>query len=117
MKVGPSPLALEGRKFAVLIRAHFRRGGYHVQFNAVSAEALREAQRRPEEHRGLLVRVAGYANFIFFRPGRLNVLNSRPKGFRVEEAWGTFSPSEQPGFGPRWVSFTGSSPASWGLGP
>jgi len=47
-----------------LIRTYFRLGGHHVQFNVVSAEVLREAQRRPEEHRGLLVRVAGYTDYF-----------------------------------------------------
>ncbi len=63
-----SPKALEGeeglRKFVALIRTYFRLGGHHVQFNVVSAEVLREAQRRPEEHRGLLVRVAGYTDYF-----------------------------------------------------
>jgi formate C-acetyltransferase len=63
-----SPVALEGeeglRKFVALIRTYFRLGGHHVQFNVVSAEVLREAQERPEEHRGLLVRVAGYTDYF-----------------------------------------------------
>lgn len=32
-----------------------------MQFNCISSDVLREAQRRPEEHRDLLVRVAGYS--------------------------------------------------------
>lgn len=63
-----SPQALSGeediRKFARLIRTYFTLGGHHVQFNVVSAETLREAQRRPEEYRGLLVRVAGYSDYF-----------------------------------------------------
>ncbi len=63
-----SPKILEGeeslRKLAGLVRAYFRMGGHHVQFNVVSAETLRSAQADPEGHRGLLVRVAGYSDYF-----------------------------------------------------
>ncbi|MBC7104454.1 MAG: hypothetical protein H5T97_00780, partial [Firmicutes bacterium] len=52
------------RKFARLVRTYFTLGGHHVQFNVVSARTLREAQRKPEEYRGLLVRVAGYSDYF-----------------------------------------------------
>jgi formate C-acetyltransferase len=35
-----------------------------VQFNVVNRETLVEAQNRPEKHRGLVVRVAGYSAFF-----------------------------------------------------
>ncbi len=35
-----------------------------VQFNVVTAEALREAQREPEKHRHLIVRVPGYSDYF-----------------------------------------------------
>ena len=44
-----------------MIQTLFALGGFHVQFNCISSDVLREAQRRPEEHRDLLVRVAGYS--------------------------------------------------------
>ena len=44
-----------------LLLAFCGRGGFHVQFNCISSDVLREAQCRPEEHRDLLVRVAGYS--------------------------------------------------------
>lgn len=44
-----------------MIQTLFALGGFHVQFNCVSSELLREAQRHPEEHKDLLVRVAGYS--------------------------------------------------------
>jgi len=47
-------------KFAQLNRSYFDLGGLHVQYNIVSADTLREAQRHPEKYRGLVVRVAGY---------------------------------------------------------
>ena len=46
---------------AALIRGYFSLGAFHVQFNVISAETLRNAQIEPENHRDLLVRVAGYS--------------------------------------------------------
>ena len=43
-----------------LIRSYFKMDGHHVQFNVVSEEVLREAQKYPEKYRDLIVRVAGY---------------------------------------------------------
>jgi pyruvate-formate lyase len=37
----------------------------HIQFNCVSDEALRSAQKEPEKYQELIVRVAGYsAHFV-----------------------------------------------------
>jgi formate C-acetyltransferase len=47
-----------------LIRTYFKLGGHHIQFNVVAEETLRQAQRNPEQHRGLLVRVAGYSDYF-----------------------------------------------------
>ena len=47
-----------------LIRTFFDLGGMHVQFNVVDTQTLREAQRRPEAYRNLIVRVAGYSAFF-----------------------------------------------------
>jgi formate C-acetyltransferase len=38
--------------------------GHHVQFNVVTADTLRAAQREPEKHRDLIVRVAGYSDYF-----------------------------------------------------
>ncbi|MDR2414384.1 MAG: glycyl radical protein [Odoribacteraceae bacterium] len=55
----------EGRESLLhLIRAYFRADGHHVQFNVVDAETLRDAQRRPEMYRDLIVRVAGYSDYF-----------------------------------------------------
>jgi len=51
-------------KLAQLVRTYFRLDGHHVQFNVVGAETLREAQKHPEEHRDLIVRVAGYSDYF-----------------------------------------------------
>jgi trans-4-hydroxy-L-proline dehydratase len=63
-----TPSLLEGElgidRLAQLVRGYFRMDGHHVQFNVVLAAALREAQARPEEHRDLIVRVAGYSDYF-----------------------------------------------------
>ncbi len=53
------------QKLDLLIRAFFDRlHGYHVQFNVVSRKTLLDAQKHPEKHRDLIVRVAGYSAFF-----------------------------------------------------
>jgi formate C-acetyltransferase len=47
-----------------LIRSYFALDGHHIQFNVVSASTLREAQKRPELYRDLIVRVAGYSDYF-----------------------------------------------------
>lgn len=51
-------------KWAHLIRSYFKMDGHHVQFNVVTAATLREAQAHPEQHRDLIVRVAGYSDYF-----------------------------------------------------
>ncbi len=51
-------------KFVSLIRTYFKLDGHHVQFNVVDARTLRAAQEHPEEHRDLIVRVAGYSDYF-----------------------------------------------------
>ena len=50
--------------FVMLLRGFSALKIPHVQFNVVSAETLRQAQARPEEFRGLVVRVAGYSAYF-----------------------------------------------------
>ena len=63
MKFHPS--ALEGvsglESFVALVRGYFDQKGSHVQFNVVSRETLRDAQKNPEKYQSLVVRVAGYS--------------------------------------------------------
>jgi formate C-acetyltransferase len=47
-----------------VIRTYFRLAGHHIQFNVIDAATLREAQRHPEQHRDLIVRVAGYSDYF-----------------------------------------------------
>jgi formate C-acetyltransferase len=62
------PSVLEGKegidKLAQLVRTYFRLDGHHVQFNVVDADTLRRAQEHPEDHRDLIVRVAGYSDYF-----------------------------------------------------
>jgi formate C-acetyltransferase len=52
------------RKLAALVRGYFDQGGHHVQFNIVDREVLLEAMAHPEQHRDLMVRVAGYSDYF-----------------------------------------------------
>jgi formate C-acetyltransferase len=52
------------RKITQLIRSYFRMDGHHIQFNVVSAETLRDAQKHPEKYQDLIVRVAGYSDYF-----------------------------------------------------
>jgi pyruvate formate-lyase/glycerol dehydratase family glycyl radical enzyme len=52
------------RKLAALIRGYFDQGGHHIQFNIVDREVLLDAMARPEQHRDLMVRVAGYSDYF-----------------------------------------------------
>ena len=63
MKFHPSALAGEGglESFVALVRGYFDQKGSHMQFNVVSRETLRDAQKNPEKYKSLVVRVAGYS--------------------------------------------------------
>jgi len=52
------------QKLTALIRSYFSLDGHHIQFNVVSADTLREAQKHPELYRDLIVRVAGYSDYF-----------------------------------------------------
>ncbi|AOP97643.1 formate C-acetyltransferase [Enterobacter roggenkampii] len=63
-----TPATLEGdaglQKLADFLRAFTQLKLQHIQFNVVNAETLREAQQRPQDFAGLVVRVAGYSAFF-----------------------------------------------------
>ena len=65
-KFTPQVLADEDglEKLLHLVRSYFRMDGHHIQFNVVGAETLRAAQKNPEQHRDLIVRVAGYSDYF-----------------------------------------------------
>jgi formate C-acetyltransferase len=47
-----------------LIRTYFSLGGIQLQLSAVTPEQLEAAVREPDQHRDLLVRVAGYCDYF-----------------------------------------------------
>ena len=51
-------------KLTALIRSYFSLDGHHIQFNVVSANTLRAAQKEPEKYQNLIVRVAGYSDYF-----------------------------------------------------
>lgn len=66
MKFTPSLVAAEAGidQWAHLVRSYFKMDGHHVQFNVVRAGQLRVAQQHPEQHRDLIVRVAGFSDYF-----------------------------------------------------
>ena len=62
------PSALEGKegiaKFLALIKTYMDLGGSHIQFNCITSDQLKKAQLKPQEHRDLVVRVAGFSAFF-----------------------------------------------------
>lgn len=79
-KMTPQMLSTEEnkQKLEMLIRAFFNRlHGYHVQYNIVSKETLLDAQVHPEDHKDLIVRVAGYSAFF-------NVLSKKTQDDIIE---------------------------------
>jgi formate C-acetyltransferase len=65
LNVKLAPQSVEGeaglRNLLALVQAYFALGGQHIQFNVIDAQTLREAQRHPERHSDLIVRVAGFS--------------------------------------------------------
>jgi len=63
-----TPSLLEDEKgldsLVQLIRSYFRMDGHHIQFNVVTADTLRKAQKHPEDYKDLIVRVAGYSDYF-----------------------------------------------------
>jgi len=66
MRLSPEMLKTpDGRRRAYgLIRTLFEHYQYHIQFNVVGSDTLRDAQAHPERYRDLMVRVAGYSAFF-----------------------------------------------------
>lgn len=51
-------------KLAKLVRAFFRQGGMQVQISVLDSEELRNAQKDPEKHKDLIVRIGGYSEYF-----------------------------------------------------
>lgn len=56
---------IEGRDNLVsYIGEYIAKQGMHVQFNVMSSETLKAAQKNPEKYKDMLVRVAGYSAYF-----------------------------------------------------
>lgn len=52
-------------KVLAIVKVFLQRGGFQLQFNAVSSDTLKKAKANPEQYRDLIVRVGGFsANFV-----------------------------------------------------
>lgn len=63
----PSSLAGDSglKNFSSMVRSYFDKKGMHIQFNVINRDTLIAAQQHPEQHKDLVVRVAGYsAQFV-----------------------------------------------------
>ena len=62
------PKGVEGEKglniIEGVIKTFFDHGGEHIQINVVDTKTLRDAQKNPENYKGLMVRVAGYMAYF-----------------------------------------------------
>ena len=68
---------------ASLIRSYFAMDGHHIQFNVVDRQTLIDAQKHPEDHRDLIVRVAGYSDFFrnLDKPLQDEIINRTEQSF------------------------------------
>ncbi|MDR1728628.1 MAG: hypothetical protein LBT74_12015 [Acidobacteriota bacterium] len=66
LRIHPSALSREdgNKKLGSMIKAYMGKGGAEVQFNVVSSETMRAAQKNPDEYRNLVVRIAGYSAYF-----------------------------------------------------
>ena len=47
-----------------LVKTYMDNDGYHIQFNVLDTNILRDAQKHPEKYRDLVVRVAGLQRLL-----------------------------------------------------
>ena len=66
IKLTPAVVAGEEgkRRLSAFLKTFLDLDVFHIQFNVVSHEVLRCAQRAPEDYKSLLVRVAGYSAYF-----------------------------------------------------
>lgn len=65
LKFHPTAIKAErgSRNLLALIKTYFQNPGFHVQFNVVDSQMLKDAQLHPEKYRDLVVRVAGFSAY------------------------------------------------------
>lgn len=52
------------RKTAALVKCFIDMGGHQFQINSINGDILRDAQKNPEKHAGLIVRVWGWSGYF-----------------------------------------------------
>ena len=52
------------RNIAALLKTYFAKGGLQLQLSVVDGEEMLKAQKEPEKHRDLLVRIGGYSEYF-----------------------------------------------------
>jgi formate C-acetyltransferase len=52
------------KKVAFLVKTFIERGGHQLQLNSVNRETLLDAQKHPEDHKNLIVRVWGWSGYF-----------------------------------------------------
>jgi formate C-acetyltransferase len=65
IRIHPSALSREdgSAKLRDMTKTYLNNGGMEVQYNIVSSETMRAAQKDPESCRNLVVRIAGYSAY------------------------------------------------------
>ncbi|MFA0816713.1 MAG: pyruvate formate lyase family protein [Anaerofustis sp.] len=66
LRIHPSALSRDDgiAKLRDMTKVYFSRGGMEVQYNVVSTDTLRAAQKDPASYRDLVVRIAGYSAYF-----------------------------------------------------
>ncbi|WP_256436413.1 pyruvate formate lyase family protein [Alkalibacter rhizosphaerae] len=66
LKFHPSALAGEDgwKKLSQLMETYFNMGGMELQINVISTDTLKDAQKNPDKHKDLVVRVAGFSAYF-----------------------------------------------------
>jgi len=66
MKFNPTNIKTyeDEEKLINLVKIYLMNGGKHIQFNLIDQQTLVDAQKDPENHTDLVVRVAGYSSYF-----------------------------------------------------
>jgi formate C-acetyltransferase len=73
LRLSPTDAAGEAglQRLVALLRSYFELGGEQLQVSVVDADLLRQARQRPNDHRDLVVRVAGFTAYFVSLPEAL----------------------------------------------
>jgi len=65
MKIHPTTIngSAGTKKLLEMTKAYLRKGGFHIQYNIVDSNVLKDAQKHPDQYRDLMVRVAGFTQY------------------------------------------------------